>query len=189
MRWIEDDAAEFEALVAAYERRIYNLLLRMVNDPEDAADLTQETFYRAFRAFDRFRGEAQPYTWLYRIAVNLAHDHLEKRNRIRRREIDMASLETDEWGEPTGWEPADPAPSPEQHLLEQELIERVRELIRQMPPDYREIILLREYEELSYEEIAEVLGITLEAVRSRLARARNWLRIRLAPYIKQEGFE
>jgi RNA polymerase sigma-70 factor (ECF subfamily) len=186
---MEDDAAEFEALVVAYERRIYNLLLRMVHDPEDAADLTQETFYRAFRAFDRFRGDSQPYTWLYRIAVNLAHDHLEKRNRIRRREIEMASLETDEQGEPTGWEPVDPGASPEQILLEQELTDLVRKLIQQMPPDYREIILLREYEELSYEEIAEVLGITLEAVRSRLARARNWLRIRLAPYIKQEGSE
>ncbi|MCS7208541.1 MAG: sigma-70 family RNA polymerase sigma factor, partial [Fimbriimonadales bacterium] len=78
-----DESIEFEALVATYERRIYNLLLRMVNDPEDAADLTQETFYRAFRAFHRFRGDAQPYTWLYRIAVNLANDHLEKRARIR----------------------------------------------------------------------------------------------------------
>ncbi|MFQ3611230.1 MAG: sigma-70 family RNA polymerase sigma factor [Fimbriimonadales bacterium] len=181
-----DEAQEFEALVAAYERRIYNLLLRMVNDPEDAADLTQETFYRAFRAFSRFRGDSQPYTWLYRIAVNLANDHLEKRARIRKREVDISLLETDTEGESTGWDPPDMGLSPEEHLLQQELVERVRLLISQMPPDYREIILLREYEEMSYEEMAEVLGITLEAVRSRLARARAWLRTRLSPYVQEE---
>jgi RNA polymerase sigma factor (sigma-70 family) len=185
MRWM-DETIEFEALVAAYERRIYNLLLRMVNDPEDAADLTQETFYRAFRAFHRFRGDSQPYTWLYRIAVNLANDHLEKRARIRKREVELAALEFTDDGEPTGWDPPDPAPTPEEHLLQQELIEKVRALIQQMPPDYREIILLREYEEMSYEEMAEALGITLEAVRSRLARARAWLRMRLAPYMQEE---
>jgi len=185
MRWM-DETIEFEALVAAYERRIYNLLLRMVNDPEDAADLTQETFYRAFRAFHRFRGDSQPYTWLYRIAVNLANDHLEKRARIRKREVELAALEFTDDGEPTGWDPPDTAPTPEEHLLQQELIEKVRALIQQMPPDYREIILLREYEEMSYEEMAEVLGITLEAVRSRLARARAWLRMRLAPYMQEE---
>lgn len=183
------DADEFEALVATYERRIYNLLLRMVNDPEDAADLTQETFYRAFRAYERFRGDSQPYTWLYRIAVNLANDHLEKRARRRKREIDLSTLETDEWGEPTEWDPPDPGPSPEEYVLEQELIERVQRLIQQMPPDYKEIIILREYEEMSYEEMAEVLGISLEAVRSRLARARAWLRTRLSPYIDQEEDE
>ena len=181
-----DESIEFEALVATYERRIYNLLLRMVNDPEDAADLTQETFYRAFRAFDRFRGDSQPYTWLYRIAVNLANDHLEMRARIRKREVELAALEFTDDGEPTGWDPPDTAPTPEEHLLQQELIEKVRTLIQQMPPDYREIILLREYEEMSYEEMAEALGITLEAVRSRLARARAWLRMRLAPYMQEE---
>jgi RNA polymerase sigma factor (sigma-70 family) len=185
VRWM-DESIEFEALVATYERRIYNLLLRMVNDPEDAADLTQETFYRAFRAFDRFRGDAQPYTWLYRIAVNLANDHLEKRARIRKREVELAALEFTDDGEPTGWDPPDTGLTPEEHLLQQELIEKVRALIQQMPPDYREIILLREYEEMSYEEMAEVLGITLEAVRSRLARARAWLRMRLAPYMQEE---
>lgn len=179
-------ADEFEALVATYERRIYNLLLRMVNDPEDAADLTQETFYRAYRAFERFRGDAHPYTWLYRIAVNLANDHLEKRARRRKHEIDLTLLEGDTLDEPIEWEPPDHGPSPEEHLLQQELVERVQRLIQQMPPDYKEIILLREYEEMSYEQMAEVLGITLEAVRSRLARARAWLRTRLSPYYLEE---
>ncbi len=182
-------ADEFEALVATYERRIYNLLLRMVNDPEDAADLTQETFYRAFRAFDRFRGDSHPYTWLYRIAVNLANDHLEKRARRRKHEIDLTLLENETLDEPFEWDPPDTGLTPEEHLLQQELVERVQRLIQQMPPDYKEIILLREYEEMSYEQMAEVLGISLEAVRSRLARARAWLRNRLAPYYLQEERE
>lgn len=186
MRWA-DEQVEFEALVATYERRIYNLLLRMVGDPEDAADLTQETFYRAYRAYHHFRGDAQPYTWLYRIAMNLANDYLEKRARIRKREVELHALEFTDDGEPTGWDPPDPSESPQDHMLQQELVQKVQTLIRQMPPDYREIILLREYEEMSYEEIAEVLGITLEAVRSRLARARAWLRLRLAPYMQEEG--
>jgi RNA polymerase sigma-70 factor (ECF subfamily) len=100
--------------------------------------------------------------------------------------VELAALEFTDDGEPTGWDPPDTAPTPEEHLLQQELIEKVRALIQQMPPDYREIILLREYEEMSYEEMAEVLGITLEAVRSRLARARAWLRMRLAPYMQEE---
>ncbi|MDW8052550.1 MAG: sigma-70 family RNA polymerase sigma factor [Armatimonadota bacterium] len=185
MRWT-DEVVRFEALVATYERRIYNLLLRMVGDPEDAADLTQETFYRAYRVFHQFRGDAQPYTWLYRIAVNLASDYLEKRARVRRREVELAALEFTNEDEPTGWDPPDTSASPEEQLLQQELVRKVQTLIQQMPPDYREIILLREYEEMSYEEIAEVLGISVEAVRSRLARARAWLRMRLTPYMQEE---
>jgi RNA polymerase sigma-70 factor (ECF subfamily) len=181
-----DESIEFEALVATYERRIYNLLLRMVNDPEDAADLTQETFYRAFRAFDRFRGDAQPYTWLYRIAVNLANDHLEKArpHPQTRGGVSRAGVHRRRRANRLG---------PARHGTDARRTPAAAGTRREGArvdstdaPDYREIILLREYEEMSYEEMAEVLGITLEAVRSRLARARAWLRMHLAPYMQEE---
>lgn len=182
---MEDSAEAFEALVAAYERRIFNLLLRMVSDSDEAADLTQETFVRAYRAFDRFRGDSQPYTWLYRIAVNIARDHLAKRKRVRKREIEISALEGDA-DENTTWEPPDTKANPEDELLKQEMQQQVKLALEQAPADYREILLLREFEELSYEQIAHALGITLEAVRSRLARARAWMRQRLAGYILEE---
>lgn len=182
---MEDSAGEFEALVVNYEKRIYNLLLRMVNDPEEAADLTQDTFVRAYRAFGRFRGDSQPYTWLYRIAVNIGRDHLAKRGRIRKHEIEISAMEG-EAEDPTHWEPVDTSASPEDQLIQQEMKQQIAQAIEQMPSDYREIILLREYEELSYEQIAQTLGISLEAVRSRLARARAWLRQRLAHYFLED---
>lgn len=181
---MEEWAAEFEALVATYERRIYTLLLRMVSDPEEAADLTQETFVRAYRAFAHFRREAQPYTWLYRIAVNLARDHLAKRQRRRQREIEFSALETEE-REGSFWEPPDKQPSLEEQLIRQELHQQIANALQQMSDDYREVLLLREFEQMSYEEIAQTLGITVEAVRARLARARAWLRQRLEGYLSE----
>ncbi|NUL81246.1 MAG: sigma-70 family RNA polymerase sigma factor [Armatimonadetes bacterium] len=179
---MEDRRVEFEALVAAYERRIYNVLLRMVSDPEEAADLTQETFVKAYKSFDRFRAESQPYTWIYRIAVNSAKDSLNSRKRRHAKEIETSRLEA---SMPlSAWEPTDQSESPDERLLRQELSAQIERAIDQMPTDYREVIILREYQGLSYEQVAEALDTTLESVRSRLARARAWLRQRLSSYIE-----
>lgn len=173
---------EFEAMVAEYECRIFNVVFRMVGDPDESADLVQETFVRAYRAFDRFRGDSQPYTWLYRIAVNVCRDYLVKRQRIRSSET---SLEVEmAGGEAHAFEVPDVSASPERLMEQQELRVQIEKAIGALPPGYKECVLLREMEEMSYEQIAETLGITVEAVRSRLARARALMRQRLTPYLR-----
>ena len=165
---------DFERLVALYERRIYNVALRLTSSPDEAADLTQETFLRAFRAWARFRKEAGEYTWLYRILINLNKDRIASESKRRAREVRVAREDDDE----REYELADAAEG------YSELRDLLVAAIESLPPGYRECIVLRDVEGLSYEEISEVMGITVEAVRSRLARARQQLRQKLAPYLK-----
>ena len=174
------DKAEFESLVALYEERIFNVVCRMVGDQEEAADLTQEVFIRAYRAFENFRGDAQPYTWLYRIAVNLVKDTAARRRRRQNTELSLES-----WQEEGARELDIPDETylPQKVLDTEELRGQLERAIQALPGGYRECILLREFEDLSYQEIADVTGITVEAVRSRLARARGMMRRRLGPYL------
>jgi len=171
---------EFERTVTAYERRIFNVALRLAGNSDDAADLTQETFLRAFRAWGKFRGDSATYTWLYRILVNLNKDRIGREVRRRDRET---SLETGgvESGPMVIEDSGDtPVREAERHEARGVLADAIRDL----PDGYRECVVLRDLEGLSYEEIAQVMEITVEAVRSRLARARQQLRQRLAPYLK-----
>ncbi|MDQ2986095.1 MAG: sigma-70 family RNA polymerase sigma factor [Armatimonadota bacterium] len=171
---------EFERLVAAYERRIFNVALKLTGNTDDAADLTQETFLRAFKSLGNFRGDSAKYTWLYRILVNLNKDRIGREVRRRERETSM-----DSGGAAYG--PVDLADAGETPIREAELTETrgaLAEAIQALPDGYRECVVLRDVEGLSYDEIAEVMEITVEAVRSRLARARQQLRQRLAPYLK-----
>jgi RNA polymerase sigma-70 factor (ECF subfamily) len=174
------DKAEFESLVALYEERIFNVVYRMVNDPEDAADLTQEVFIRAYRAYESFRGDAQPYTWLYRIAVNLVRDSAARRKRRQSTELSLES-----WSEEGARELDIPDETymPQRLLDTEELRGQLERAIQALPDGYRECVLLREFESLSYQQIADVMGVTVEAVRSRLARARGMMRRRLGPYL------
>jgi RNA polymerase sigma-70 factor (ECF subfamily) len=171
---------EFERMVTAYERRIYNVALRLAGNSDDAADLTQETFLRAFRAWGKFRGDSATYTWLYRILVNLNKDRIGREVRRRDRET---SLETG--GAESG--PIvieDSGDTPIREAERHEARGVLAEAIRDLPDGYRECVVLRDVEGLSYDEIAQVMEITVEAVRSRLARARQQLRQRLAPYLR-----
>lgn len=167
-------------MVSAYERRIYNVALKLTGDSDDAADLTQETFLRAFRAWGRFRGESATYTWLYRIVVNLNKDRIGREVRRREREtsIDTGSSQSG----PIDIE--DVSDTPHKEAERYEARDLLAEAIRDLPDGYRECVVLKDIEGLSYEEIAQVMDITVEAVRSRLARARQQLRQRLAPYLK-----
>ncbi len=173
--------AEFESLVVLYEQRIFNVVYRMVDDYDEAADVTQEVFVRAFRAYERFRGESQPYTWLYRIAVNLVRDHVAKRKRRSALEFSLESGHSEGSRE---LDIADDTYMPERLLVKQELRVQLEGAIQALPDGYRECILLREFESMSYQEIAESMDITVEAVRSRLARARGMIRRRLGPYLE-----
>ncbi|MEP6755568.1 MAG: sigma-70 family RNA polymerase sigma factor [Chthonomonadales bacterium] len=176
----------FDGLVAAYEKRIFNVIYRILGDYEEAADLTQETFISAFKGFERFRGDSKIYTWLYQIAINHCRNRL--RQRGRQRVIQVESID-----QPKSWEDADsggsrdiPDLSTAPHIIleEKELKEKILQAVQSLPPDYREVVVLREIQGLSYNEIAEITNISLDNVKTRLSRARGMLRRKLEPYYR-----
>jgi len=171
---------DFERLVASYERRIYGVAFRLTENQDDAADLTQETFLRAFRGWNNLRKESQAYTWLYRILVNLNKDRIGRE--ARKREKEILSL-SDEFAESAN-ALFDAGRTPDKSAESGEIRGVLVRAIRELQPGYKECVVLKDIEGLSYEQIAEVMGITVEAVRSRLARARQQLRQALAPHLK-----
>jgi RNA polymerase sigma-70 factor (ECF subfamily) len=157
------EVAAFTELVARYQDRIYRFLVRLTRSQDDALDLTQETFLRAFQGLPLWRPDARFTTWLFRIARNLAFDLLR-----RHKTVEFVALEDDA-------DAPDPTPGPDAAL---EMAQRLRLLdaaLLRLPAEHREIVLLREIEDLSYDDIAAVLDINLGTVKSRLARARRTL--------------
>jgi len=180
----DDRGLTFEQIQKKYEGKIYSLILRYVGDREDAEDLTVETFVNAWRHWDRFRGEARIYTWLYQIAINNCKNRFKQRDRRREREpvsLDD-TIETDS-GEMSR-EVADWRNAPEQLLMDKEFAARVRKAIDALRPEYKEVFVLAEMEDMSYEDIARVTRLTVPAVKTRLHRARNMIRQRLEPYYR-----
>ncbi|MCS7224872.1 MAG: sigma-70 family RNA polymerase sigma factor [Armatimonadetes bacterium] len=170
----------FEEVVDQYYDSVLNLAYRLTNDRDEADDLTQEVFLHAGRAYDQFRGEAQVFTWLFRITHNLWKNRLKKlqREREHRWEI-LEDAEADEDDpEPLFWE--DTTLSPERILEAKEKEEAIQKAIMELPEDQRFALILYHIEDLSYQEIAHVLGCSVEAVKSRLFRARTALRRKLA---------
>jgi RNA polymerase sigma-70 factor (ECF subfamily) len=161
----------FQDLMTPYQRKIYSLLYGMVWDREDALELTQEVFAKAYRSIKGFRMAASFYTWLYRIAVNLALDFRRQR---------MANPEMLGAGDPPSER------GPDSILLRKELNEQIRKTMGQLPPQHRATLLLREVEGLTYKEIAQVMGCRLGTVMSRLHYAREGMRRALTPYLKGE---
>lgn len=162
------DTDAFAQLVARYEDKVYSLALRTCSDSEDAADAAQDAFLAAWRGLPSFRGEAGFSTWLYRLTVNAAVDCLRKNRRAR----GQASLDDESWGP----EPVDGQPGPQEQAEEAELHEAVAAGLRQLSDDHRQVLVLRELRELSYEEIADILDLDLGTVKSRISRARAALR-------------
>ena len=176
---LEGDVNAFEGLVKEYEKNVYNLALRMTGDPEDAADMAQDAFIKAYSSLSSFRGDSKFSVWLFRIVSNLCLDFL--RSRKRRPTVSL-SVENDE-GEDMEFEIADESQSPET-LLEQKLTrEAVRCGLDSLPPEQRQILLLREIQGLSYVEIAQVLELETGTVKSRIFRARK----RLSAFLLREG--
>jgi len=176
-------AQTFDGLFQAYEQKIFNLIYRLVGDYEDAADLTADTFVRAMRAYDRFRGDAHPLTWLYRIALNLCKNYF-RQQRLRRR-VHSFSLDSpaEQDGDLLPREIEDSSQAPDRQVEARELQERVAAGILSLRPDFRALVVLRDVQGLSYQEIARILGCSEKAVKSRLFRARTRLREALEPYI------
>jgi len=182
----QDTFHDFTRIVESNYQRVYNVIFRMIEDREEAEDLTQDTFVNAHRAFDGFRHESQVYTWLYRIAVNLTKNRLDRRRRRRVTEgpslDEPVEVEDDELSRQVeDWRLA-PERSSENTELERVLAEEVSRL----RDEYKEVVILRDYEGLSYEEIAIVVGCSIQAVKSRLFRARTVLRKALSEYLGAE---
>ncbi len=176
----------FDALVVAYEKRIYNVAYRILGDADDAADVTQEAFISAYRSFDRFRGDAQVYTWLYQIVVNHCRNKLKHRG--RHRAVLAGSLDEprdgDE-GEGAPREIADLTHAPHTVLEEKEMRDRILAAVESLPPDYREVVVLREMQGMAYNDIAAATGLSLDNVKTRLSRARAMLRRKLGPFVER----
>ena len=166
------DRASFDPLVLRHQDRIYNALLRFTGDRDRAGDIAQKAFLNAFLKIRDFQGDAAFGTWLYRIAFNLAVSEFRGRPRERR----LAFGEEEDGGMP---EPAGNGPAPGDRLATAETQRAVQEAIRGLDEEFREAVVLRDIEGLSYEEIASVLGIAIGTVRSRLHRARELLKERL----------
>ncbi|MCL2004024.1 MAG: RNA polymerase sigma factor [Oscillospiraceae bacterium] len=157
---------DFEAIVKANQKRVYNTCLRLCGDPDDAFDLSQEVFLKAWRGLEGFRGDSETGTWLYRLTVNACTDFLRKK---ARRGADVSLDETDLPLPDTRFEPS-------VALERKELALALEDALTRLTPEHRRIVVLRETAGLSYGEIAELLGIEEGTVKSRLARARLSLR-------------
>ena len=170
-----DDERAFGELVSRYESKVYSLALKMLRNPEDAEDVLQDTFLRAYRGIKSFKGNSTFSTWIYRITANSAL------MRLRKRQLPTVSIDdADEREAPINI--ADWAPGPVEQMLNQETQAAMTEAIEALPPEFRQVFVLRDIEELSNAEVAEILDLSVAAVKSRLHRARLKVRNRLATY-------
>ena len=186
-RAVAGDQRAYGLLVLKYQRRIQRLIGRMVRDVDLVEDISQETFIRAYRALHQFRGDAQFYTWLYRIAVNTAKKFLlELKHDPTVSESFLANDDDDE----TSWKKNEPRAEdgPESILAAKEIAGVVNAAMEELPADLRQAVTLREIEGLSYEEIASAMNCPVGTVRSRIFRAREAISARVRPLLdKQTG--
>jgi RNA polymerase sigma-70 factor (ECF subfamily) len=176
----EGDGRAFELLVRKYQHKIIQLVSRLVGD-SDAPDVAQETFIKAYRALSGFRGQSAFYTWLYRIGINTAKNHIVSRGR-RPANQDIDIQDAEQYGHTEHLSDVD---TPESLLLSDEIRQKVAEVIHKLPADLRQAITLRELEGLSYEEIAEVMDCPIGTVRSRIFRAREAIDAVVQPLLNE----
>lgn len=175
------DKSAFDVLVLKYQQRVINLVTRYVHDPHIAMDISQESFIKAYRGLKNFRGDSAFYTWLYRIAINTAKNHLVSRSR-RMPDDDIDAQEAEQY---EGGAKLRDISTPENELLTEEIQETVRVAIEALPDDLRIAITLRELEGLSYEEISDAMDCPIGTVRSRIFRARESIETELEPLLSQ----
>ena len=176
----QGDKRAFDLLVIKYQHKIVAIVGRYIRDSFEVHDVVQEAFIKAYRALANFRGESAFYTWLYRIAINTAKNHLVARGR-RPPSSDVDVDEAEYYGGSQALKDID---TPEHNLFRDELQEVVNDAIRDLPEDLRTAVTLRELEGLSYEEIAEVMGCPVGTVRSRIFRAREAIDKRIDPLMR-----
>lgn len=173
-QWIDaarrGDQGGFEQLVRRYEKRVYALTSRMCRNPSDAEEAAQEAFLAAWQGLAFFRGDASFSTWLYRLASNACVDLLRREG--RHRAAAGPSLDDAE----NAYDPADPGPSPQALAERAELRRQIEAALTKLSPEYRQVLILREMHQRSYEEIAEICSLDLGTVKSRISRGRKQLR-------------
>ena len=178
------DVSAYDTLVRKYERQLFRIAQHITQNREDAEDVMQDAFLKAYEKLDQFQGNSKFYTWLVRIAVNESLMRLRKRRTGRLVSIDE-DLQTEEGSMPRDF--ADWEPNPEQNYSQAELAEILRKTIQGLPQGFRVVFVLRDVEGLSTEETAETLGLSIPAVKSRLLRARLQLRERLTRYFRKRN--
>lgn len=174
----------FAWLISRYQQPLYSLIYRVLPNPGDAADITQEVFVKIFRGISHFHGEASLKTWIYRIALHEALNQRRWWSRHQRREVAMESGEEKEQHVAPIDLLTDPQQSPFDAAAHAEIAARVEAALRRVPEPYRTVVVLRDIEGFGYEEIAEILKTNLGTIKSRLMRGRAHLKSRLAPYMK-----
>lgn len=174
------EKAAFDLLVSKYQRKIFRLLSRLIRDAAEVEDVAQEAFIKAYRALPNFRGDSAFYTWLYRIAINTAKNHLVSQGRRAptTTEIEIEDAETFDDGEQLR-----DLNTPDAMLVSKQVGQAVNRAIERLPDDLRTAIVLRELEGLSYEEIAETMNCPIGTVRSRIFRAREAIADELRPIL------
>jgi RNA polymerase sigma-70 factor (ECF subfamily) len=184
-RTLAGDQRAFSLLVLKYQRRIQRLIGRMVRDVDLVEDIAQETFIRAYRALHQFRGDAQFYTWLYRIAVNTAKKFLME---LKREPIISESYLANEDEDETSWQKNEPSSdeTPETVLAAKEIAAVVNAAMDELAEDLKEAIVLREIEGLSYEEISVAMDCPIGTVRSRIFRAREAISAKIKPLLDKQ---
>ena len=174
------DDEKFEQIVSEHSSFVYNVAYRMMGDPDDADEVVQDTFLSAYRARDRFRGDAQVTTWLYRIATNAALMRLRKNS--RKKEISTDPTELYRRIDRADW-----ADAPDRTALNNELSEQIQGAIETLPDDLKVAVILRDVEGLTNDEAAQVLEVSISALKARLHRGRVILRNILADYVNQRS--
>ena len=185
-RAVAGDPSAFELLVIKYQRRIQRLIGRMVRDGDLVEDIAQETFIRAYRALHQFRGDAQFYTWLYRIAVNTAKKFLLDMKRDPT--VSENALRSNDDEDETSWVKHEPIAdeTPETVLAAKEIAAAVNAALMALPNDLQQALTLREIEGMSYEEIGEVMNCPIGTVRSRIFRAREAISSKVKPMLEKQ---
>ena len=173
------DKQAFDVLVLKYQNKIIRLIYRYVHDPDEARDVAQEAFIKAYKAIGRFRGDSAFYTWIYRIAINTAKNHLVASSR-RPPKNDIDAQDAEQYEGAMGLKEY---ATPERLLLKDEIQASIAKAIDELPDDLRTAIILRELEGLSYEEIAQTMECPIGTVRSRIFRARDAIDTRLKPLL------
>jgi len=173
------DKQAFDVLVLKYQNKIIQLIYRYVHDPEEAQDVAQEAFIKAYKALGRFRGDSAFYTWLYRIAINTAKNYLVASSR-RPPKSDIDAQDAEQYEGAVGLKEY---ATPERMLLRDEIQGAIAKAIDELPDELRTAITLRELEGLSYEEIAQTMNCPIGTVRSRIFRARDAIDTRLKPLL------
>src|SRR5450755_1166402 len=178
-------------LVGEFHQPVYSVIYRILTDPSDAADTTQEVFLKVFRGMKYFHGQSSLKTWIYRIAIHEASNRRRWWFRHKAKETSMEPPETAEYSvsEPVNAALVDKHKSPFENVADHELQARVEDELRKVSEPYRTAVVLRDIEDLSYEEIAEITQVSLGTVKSRITRGRDALRKRLIEYARQVGPE